>query len=401
MPSKGASRLWIAVAAVLIVAGVVYALGARDGAGGPATGSPDTTNAGQAEVPGEDEGGATSPADLVAAYQELLEQVEAESPDHAAVLEGYRQRLQPLVRQRDAEGGTTLDEHIVAVLEAGARAELPADVVAEIFDKVLQAALHATIKHELREAREHWGDAAAVSEELAEAEVFYEALKGTVGKREQAYGVELQSRVEAAFGQMRAAVEAGSQLDFALGSQLLDKTLMKTFYLAVGAEPHGYAFKARASADEGELEAARKQQAEGWGFYQALRPYLEKHDPDSASAILAALDLQNPPGRIDPAAVNRRFVAAFLATARDEFAESQENWGTDEGVITSYEGALFVDLIGLDLSRILGQEAYEGLLADAQAVFEATRAGDQAAAKQRLEAVERAFAQVEAALGDR
>lgn len=392
----------IVVAALVVGGGIAYALLGGGQQPAPGTEAPAAAPGGgsAAGTAGPAAGSVDEARGWAEAFAQVVEQVEAEQPDHAAVLETYRQRLQAMVRGRDAADGTRFDEHVVAALEAGRQGGLAPDVVAEVVDKVLQAALHAQIRTELRQALGAWGDADAVRTRLARAEALAGPLQGTAERREQAYGVELWPRIQAAFDQMRAAVDAGASLDFALGAQLLDKTLMKTFYLAAGGHPHGYAFKARASADRGDLDAARKEQAEGWGFYQALHGYLKEHDPEAADAILASLDLQaTSPDAIDPERVNRLFVGAFLHTAADEFDESREHRGEDEGVITAYEGALFVDLIGLDLGRLLGQAAYQRLAADAEAAFQAARGGDQATFEAKVSAVLDALAQAEALLG--
>ena len=65
-------------------------------------------------------------------------------------------------------------------------------------------------------------------------------------------------------------------LQFVLGTQMVDKTLMKTFYLATGALPEGYATKAAKEAKE-DPEHARVEQAEGWAFYQSISNYI--HEP--------------------------------------------------------------------------------------------------------------------------
>lgn len=399
--SKPARRMaGLAAAALLLAAATLAGCGQR---ADPAAGAPAPAAPPAAEGSGQGQAGPAAEQEAEGwadAFAQLVAQVKSERPDHAAALAAYREKLQAMVRAVDAASGSSLDEQVVAALEAGSAGSLPADVVAQLVDKVLQAALYARIKHELGQAQEQIAAAGAARARLERAEALYRALRGTLAKREQAYGIELVPRAEAAFEQMRAAVQAGSGLDFALGAQLLDKTLMKAFYLAVGGDPHGYAFKARASADRGEAAAARKEQAEAWGFYQALYGYLRRHDGASADAILKALDLQaTQPGAIDPVLVNRLFVRAFLATALDEFQESEERWGQDEAVITAYEGALFVDLVGLDLGRLLGGEAYRQLQADAEAAFRAARAGERATFDAKLAAVRQVLERTQAELG--
>ena len=51
---------------------------------------------------------------------------------------------------------------------------------------------------------------------------------------------------------------------------------MKTFYLATGALPNGYATKTAAEAGK-DVALAKVEQAEGWAFLPILISYLNKH----------------------------------------------------------------------------------------------------------------------------
>lgn len=200
--------------------------------------------------------------DYAGAFSEALAELEKAKQggavDFGKVESIYKEKLQPLVQKRDAEFEDTLDQHITNALAAGKDGSLEPLVVKQIFDKLMQKVFYTTIKQEFTEAEELWANKEEVKEELKEAKTFYAILQSTVEKRDAAYGTKLVDAINGAFAQMEQAVQNDDALSFALGKQVVDKTLMKTFYLASGALPHGYAAKAAAAAKENAEEADRK-----------------------------------------------------------------------------------------------------------------------------------------------
>ena len=57
-----------------------------------------------------------------------------------------------------------------------------------------------------------------------------------VEKRDTAYSTSLVSLINSGFTEMEQASEKGDNLAYNLGKQLIDKSLMRAFYLASGAE---------------------------------------------------------------------------------------------------------------------------------------------------------------------
>ncbi len=339
-----------------------------------------------------------APEQVVARYDSLKNALKAtgQRPDYAGILAAYQKDLAELVQARDAEANpaTSHHEEIVAALEAGAEGALSQGVVANIFDKLMQKVLFQSIRHELNEVVSQWGQTEKNLEELEEAQAFYAGLKGTLEKREAAYGIDLQSVVGAAFSEMEAAIKGGDQLQFQLGRQLLDKTLMKTFYLAIGPKENGYLYKIARAVAEDRLDDARTMQAEAWAFYQSLYPYLRRHSPQNAEHVLAKLDLRTDVRGIDADALHRFLVQAFADVAEHEYEASFANWGTPRAAITALEGALFVSLLEPDLKAALGDGAYQALVSDAQAIFEAAKAGDRPLAEAKFQAVRYLLGQV-------
>ena len=285
------------------------------------------------------------------AKAELSKAKEDKEVDYDKVMSIYKDDLQELVQKRDQESEGTVDEHISTALEAGKDGSLDQVVVAQLFDKLMQKVFYTTMKHEFTEVAENWGNKEEVNEEIEEAKEFYEILEPTVQKRDQAYDTKMVDAINGGFNEMEKAVEEDDELGFQLGKQVVDKTLMKTFYLAAGALPNGYAMKASEEAKEN-ADAAKAEQAEGWAFYQSLDSYLSGNAPEEAETINKQFDLQTDVTSIDPEAVNHAFIRGFSKIAIHEYEESGENWGEDKAAITALEGALFIDLISSDL-RIL------------------------------------------------
>ncbi|RDU36258.1 hypothetical protein DRW41_14640 [Neobacillus piezotolerans] len=312
------------------------------------------------------------------AVAELEKAKEGKEVDFDKVTKIYEENLKGLVQKRDQELEDNIDQTITTALQAGKDGSLDKVVVKQIFDKLMQKVFYTSMKHEFSEVAENWGKADEVKEEMEEAKEFYGIIQSTVEKRDASYGTSMKDAISAGFDEMEKAIGANDQLGFQLGKQVVDKTLMKTFYLATGALPNGYATKAADKAKE-DAEAAKVEQAEGWAFFQAIKSYIMKHSPEEGAFIEKQFDLQSDVKAIDPAAINKAFVRGFAKVAIDEYTESIESWGEDKSVITALEGALFIDVISSDLKTSLGEQGYNGLVENAQAYVDAAKAKDKAA----------------------
>ncbi|MFF2288490.1 hypothetical protein [Peribacillus butanolivorans] len=321
------------------------------------------------------------------AFQEAITELEkakaGKEVDFDKVTDLYKNNLQSLVQDRDAEFEDKLDQHITTALQAGKEGTMDKVVVKQIFDKLMQKVFYTTMKHDFTEVDEKWGNKEDVTKEIEEAKGYYAILQSTVEKRDAAYGTNMVDVIAGGFAEMEKAVEADDQLGFALGKQVVDKTIMKTFYLATGAVPNGYATKA-AEAAKKDKEEAKIEQAEGWAFYQSLFGYLNGHAAEEAAFIQQQFDLQTDSAKLDPAEVNKAFVRGFSKIALDEYKESEEFWGEDKSPITALEGALFIDIIGEDIKGLIGEAEYSKLTDNAQQYLEAAKAKDKKAGEPLL-----------------
>ncbi|MFC4801976.1 hypothetical protein ACFPA1_21905 [Neobacillus sp. GCM10023253] len=327
-------------------------------------------------------------ANYADAYKEAIAELdkakEGKEVDFNKVTELYKANLQELVKQRDAEFQDTLDEKITASLAAGKDGSMDKVVVRQIFDKLMQKVFYTTIKHEFTEIGENWGKTEEVNKEVEEAKEFYAIIKSTVEKRDAAYGTNMVSAIEGGFNEVDNGIKNNDQLAVNLGKQVIDKTLMKTFYLATGALPNGYATKAAAEAQK-DAALAKVEQAEGWAFFQSIYTYLNKHAADETAFIEKQFNLETDAKTIDPAAVNKAFVRGFAKIAIDEYKESKEAIGEDKGVITGLEGALFIDVIGDDIKGLIGEAEYKSLTEKAQKYVETAKAKDKAAGETQVD----------------
>jgi hypothetical protein len=317
------------------------------------------------------------------ATTELEKAKEGKEVDFDKVTELYNTNFKELVQKRDVEFEDTIDEKITAALSAGNDGSMDKVVVKQIFDKLMQKVFYTTMKHEFTEITENWGKTEEVNEEVAEAKEFYAILKSTVEKRDAAYSTNLVSVIDGGFSEIETAIKNNDQLSFNLGKQVVDKTLMKTFYLATGALPNGYATKASAEAGK-DVALAKVEQAEGWAFFQSLYSYLNKHAADETALIEKQFNLESDVKALDPEAVNKAFVRGFAKIAISEYGESKELFGEDKAVITGLEGALFIDIIGEDIKTLLGEDAYKTLTEKAQTYVDTAKAKDKAAGEAQL-----------------
>ena len=244
------------------------------------------------------------------------------------------------------------------------------------------------MRHDFKEANEKFTDKEAVSHELKEARTIYDGiLKGMVEKRDTAYSTSLVSLIDSGFTEMEQASEKGDNLAYNLGKQLIDKSLMRAFYLASGAEK-GYAYKVEQAVKEGSKDA-KVEQAEGWAFFQSLKKYLEKSDKASSDYIESQFDLANDVKNVKGDLINQAYVRAFAATAKGEYGETFENWGKDKAAITALEGALFINIIANDLPKVLGGETQaKALIANAQQMLDEVKAGKKTEAEATFKKIE-------------
>ncbi|MGO0058834.1 hypothetical protein ACTID9_02165 [Brevibacillus fluminis] len=333
------------------------------------------------QQPAQEQKKKQSPTDYAKAAEALVAELEkgkdGGTVDWAKAQKMYSDNLKALVQARDSENEGQVNDQLEAAMNAGKSGSLSAGVVAELHEKLMQNIGFLSMRHDFKEANEKFSDKASAKREVNEAKEFYDGLlKGMVEKRDAAYSSQMGSAIDSGFTGMMNAIDKGDSLSFNLGKQIVDKTLMKAFYFASGAEK-GYGYKLENMVKEGTKEDLKAEQAEAWAFFQSLKGYLIENDKASTEFINQQFDLTNDVKNIKGDAINQAFVHAFAATAKGEYTETMENWGKDKAMITALEGALFIDVINADLPKALGGEAQaKTLIGNAQKLLDEVKAGN-------------------------
>jgi hypothetical protein len=283
-------------------------------------------------------------------------------PDYALVSKTYNEQLKALVQVRDKEASETLDQFITAAIDGAKDGKMNGMVAKQIVDKLLQKVLYSSMKATFKDVTNNWAKPEEAKKALAEAKSFYKpVLESTVSKRDNTFKTTMVDAVNAGFGQMEQAIGGQSTLPFELGKQVVDKTIMKTFYLVIAGKDLGYAYKVEKGVAEG--KDPKVEQAEGWAFYQSIIKYLqgEGNSKEDAEFVNKQLDLTTDTKTVKGDAINTALVRGFARVALNEYKTSLENWGKDRAAITGLEGALFIDLISFDITRLQGEATYKSL----------------------------------------
>jgi hypothetical protein len=348
----------------------------------PTQGTETTKNeAAQTSTPAASEAKEISSTDFVNAAKELVGELEKGKEggkvDWDKAQKIYNDKLKDRVQAMDAESKSQTNDQLTAAINAAKEGSFTPAVAAELHEKLLQKIAFLSARHDFKEANDKFANKEDAKKEVTEAKEFYDGLlKEMIEKRDTAYQTQLVSAIDGGFSEMNSAIDKGDNLAFNLAKQVVDKSIMKAFYLASGAEK-GYAYKLEKEAKEGTKEDIKAEQAEGWAFFQSLQGYLAAHDKADADFINNQFSLSNDVKNINGDKINQAYVRAIAATAKGEYGESLENWGKDKSVITALEGALFLDMIKNDLKKALGGEAQaKALLDNAQQELEAVKAGN-------------------------
>lgn len=313
----------------------------------------------------------------VAAFKEIVAMVKAKTVDYDAVLAAYKQKLQATVKARDAENKIDVDLAIVAALTAGKSGQLPQGVVAQMVDKLLQRVFFLTIKHEFVEAKEHVkSNPQEALHEIDEAIAYFEALRGTVQKRDQAFGTSIEADIDTALSEAQKAVQAGDEESLYFLQPLVTHNLIRTFYLALT----GYAKKVEDGAAAGNDVAA--DMAEGWSFYQSIKGNVGRRTPDLADFVEARLNPVQGDARLVKAAEIRAALSAGLAGyVIHEVEATFKEWEKVTRLHTAAEGAVIAQAVEAHLGEVLGAGAQAQYRDAITAFAAAARAKDRAAAE--------------------
>ncbi|UYZ14469.1 stalk domain-containing protein [Brevibacillus sp. WF146] len=316
----------------------------------------------------------------IRAFEEIKKLFDAAQVDIAKVKQQYvsafQAKVQALIPDTDAL--------IVAVLDGAAAGHYSVQQAKQAVDKGLQGYFYAQITKLTKETAktaltEGKKDMARTAVEQA-VELYAGALRGTVIKRDNTYGTRMQEQLDTIIvPKMLEAVNSGDVLGYNVIRQMFDKTLIKTFHLATIT----YAKKVPDLAKTN-LADAKVGMTEGYFFFLPIYNSMSGGHKPSADAIKAAFE-SGDPAKLSEAAVKNAFFHALTGkiagyadkvlnadwTVKDNREKAQEQ---------AMEGNMFLSAMEVLLTEKLGKDVFARMSLDAQAYYEAVKAGDKAKA---------------------
>jgi hypothetical protein len=312
-----------------------------------------------------------------AALKKLFEE---KTVDLAKVKATYAAEFQAKVQARSADTDTLIS----AVLDGAIAGKYSVGQAKQAVDKGLQGYFYAEITN-LTKTVAAEALAAGKKEEAKAAleqavELYAGSLRGTVGKRDAAYGTQMQEQLDTIIiPGMLAAVEKQDILSYNVHRQMFDKTLIKMFHLAV----LGYAKKVPELASA-KPEDAKAAITEGFFFYLPIYNSMTGGHKPSADAIRAAFE-SGDPSKVSEAAVKDAFLktlTAKIAGYADKVltANLADKAARQKAQEQAMEGNMFLSASEILLKERLGEKAYADLAVHAQSYYEAVQKADKAQA---------------------
>ncbi|MFC0187954.1 hypothetical protein ACFFJY_06605 [Fictibacillus aquaticus] len=317
----------------------------------------------------------------VTAYEEMKAEMEkakeGQEVDWEKVSGIYTDKLQKHVTEVDESG--EMDQAITAAIEGAKNKEMDNNIARQLTDKVTQSYFYQ------KQKRLHKDAAAALEgKKESEANLAFGELKllaekifvPTAVKRDDYYKLQGEASIVEGINNGLAAQEKalkeGNVEDFKVFVQLTDKSVYRSYYLA----SNSYAEKIAAGVKEGKpKEELLQEQAEAWGFFQAIKGSLSGGDEAAAAEINKLFTLnETKPEAIDPQQVNQLFTKAFagkISGYLEKAPKALEDGEATEAKVGALEGIVFLKAIEMDLQKKLGQEEAKLLLDDSQKWFEA------------------------------
>lgn len=290
----------------------------------------------------------------VQAFQEIVALVKAPTVDWPALRAAYRSKLQETVRARDKEFNEQLDVTLEAAINAGEAGELSAGVVAQMVDKLLQKVFSLNVKHEFIAAKEKVaaGDNAAALHHIDEAIAYFEALRGTVQKRDKAFGTTLEAEIDAALTAAQQAAEQGDAKMLYFLQPAVTHNLVITFYLAI---TH-YANVIEQGAAAGKDVSASM--SEGWSFFQSILGNVGKKTPDLRDFVNTRLNpVQGDPRLVKADEIIAAMSAGLFGYVQNYTTQYEQQWDSLNRYHATAEGAIIAKGMVKKLGELLGAEA--------------------------------------------
>jgi hypothetical protein len=333
----------------------------------------------------------------VTAYQEIKAELEKmkenKEVDWNFVSTHYKDYLQAEVNKIDESG--EMDQAISAAITAGQNGDLEQNIARQIIDKVTQSYFYQKQKslHKDVVAFLEAGDvdkAKAAFDEIKH--LANEVFIPTAVKRDEYYQLEgdksLEQNINAGLSAQEEALNNENVEDYKVYTQITDKSIYRSYYLAANS----YAEKIEAGIKEGKDETELKiEQAEAWGFLQAIKGSLSGGDEEAAAKLDEIFSLDQTDAKtIKASEVDQLFTKAILGKAKgyhEKTAAALENEEFVEARVEALEGNMFTKMIELELLEVLGEEKTNELFEHAESWFNAVSEQNTDEASKHSEAV--------------
>lgn len=261
----------------------------------------------------------------------------------------YVDKFQTEVKRIDATikpDDPKIDENIVLVLDNAIAGSLNVGQAKQAIDKGLQwyfyFAVRDLINNQVRPALKTGDNAAAQTAFYKAVQIYEGVLQATVVKRDNSYSLHMADILKGTIEQLLSDLESGNANDFNVHRQVLDKTLIKTFALAV----HTYA-KSIPTKPAADQPAAI---TEAYFFYMTVYTYLR-----GGSAVDADY-IRNAFASGDASQVNLEKIQDAMQRAMI-------------GKVSEYVNQAFVKLEAGDLQGARGYAMEGNMFLSAQEVF--------------------------------
>ncbi|WP_044894563.1 hypothetical protein [Bacillus alveayuensis] len=300
----------------------------------------------------------------VEAYKVIKTEAEKAKEDQPVdwelVSKTYKEQLQSAVSSMEGD----FDQPIATAIEGAKSEELDANIARQIIDKTTQSYFY-----QLQKSLQNEIVAALESGDTAKAEVLFEDIKylaaevfvPTAMKRDEYYQMtgdaSLEQNINSGLAAQEEALKANNVDDFKVYIQLTDKSIYRSYYLA----SQSYAEKIEAGVKEGKEELELKQQqAEAWGFLQAIKGSLSGGDEAAAARLDELFSLDKTAVKdIKAEEVKMLFTKAIIGKIKSyhEKAPMQldEN-NITEARVKALEGNMFLKALELELKEKLGEQ---------------------------------------------
>lgn len=321
----------------------------------------------------------TDVAKQVAAYTDMMSELAVAKDGQEVDWDTVQQKYEAGLQKGIADFNPEFDQAIQAALSAGKNGEMEPIIAVQLADKTTQSYFYQIQKVLQQEAADALRNEKQNEVNFAFEQIKYLAEKifiPTAEKRDSYYELSgdssLVENINSGLSAQEEAIAAGNVEDFQVFLQVTDKSIFRSYYLAVKS----YAEKMEAGAKEGkEKQELSIMQAEAWGFYQAIKGSLGGGDEAAAAQLEKLLTLNTTdPATIKAAETNALFAKTISGKIKGYYEKApkllaEKNIAEAKG--SAMEGNMFLKMLQGQMTEKLGEEKTQAAFAEAEAWYNA------------------------------